>query len=171
MRSDYGKVPPIKSLLYYHADEHLKCIWNRSQPLSFLRQLVAITRQLPVSPLPSSSEWSACRRHAPFACAPGCGLLPNGDCQRFQNILALNRRGSPLQVTNTRGLECRGIRAVGGQYRRPCYYPCPGRPVIWRRTPRRAELCVRSRNLHSCKLLANNCQLLYQNCHGRPSAQ
>ncbi|XP_043659344.1 uncharacterized protein LOC122623996 [Drosophila teissieri] len=102
---------------------------------------------------------------------PVCGRLPNGDCQRFQNIctlLALNRRGSLLQVTHTRELDCRGIRGVGGQFRRPCYHACPGRPVICKRTPRRAEICVRSRNLHSCKLLANSCQLLNQNCHGRP---
>ncbi|XP_016993289.2 uncharacterized protein [Drosophila takahashii] len=100
-----------------------------------------------------------------------CGRHPNGDCQRFRNIcdlLALNRRRNPLQVIHTRELDCRGIRGVGEASRRPCYYPCPARPVICKRTPPEAEICVRSRNLHSCKLLANNCQLRNQNCHSQP---
>uniref|UniRef100_A0A6P4EB66 Uncharacterized protein LOC108040741 n=1 Tax=Drosophila rhopaloa TaxID=1041015 RepID=A0A6P4EB66_DRORH len=100
-----------------------------------------------------------------------CGRFPNGDCQRFDNIctlLALNRQRTPLQVVHTRELDCRGIRAVGGAHRRPCYHPCPARPVICRRTPPEKEICVRTRNLQSCKLLANNCQLLNQNCHARP---
>ncbi|XP_017062267.1 uncharacterized protein LOC108102115 [Drosophila ficusphila] len=98
-----------------------------------------------------------------------CGRFPNGECQRFANIcslLAADRLVSP--VTHTPELDCRGIRGVGSALRRPCYHPCPSRPVVCRKTPPRAEICVRSRNLQSCKVLANNCQLLNQNCHSRP---
>ncbi|XP_017090560.2 uncharacterized protein [Drosophila bipectinata] len=100
-----------------------------------------------------------------------CGRLPNGDCQRFGNICQLllaNRRGISAGVVHTKDLECRGIRGVGASNRRPCFYPCPARPVICRRTPPEQEICVRSRNGQSCKVLANRCQLNNQNCHSRP---
>ncbi|XP_041566669.1 uncharacterized protein LOC121467954 [Drosophila elegans] len=119
------------------------------------------------TPRPLCIRPPQCIPHSPRV----CGRFPNGDCQRFANIctlLALNRHRNPLQVVHTRELDCRGIRAVGAENRRPCYHPCPARPVACKRTPPAEEICVRSRNLQSCKLLANNCQLLNQNCHARP---
>ncbi|XP_001355709.2 uncharacterized protein [Drosophila pseudoobscura] len=110
---------------------------------------------------------AVCSRTSPRV----CGRTPRGDCQRFNNICELiqaNREAKPADIRHTRDIDCRTVRAVGAANRRPCWAPCPARPVVCRRTQPRQEICVRSRNNRDCKILANTCQLRNQNCHSQP---
>ncbi|XP_017064702.1 uncharacterized protein LOC108103656 [Drosophila eugracilis] len=100
-----------------------------------------------------------------------CGRTPRGECQRFENICHLmlaNVLRNPEGIRHTRDLDCRNVKGVGPAHRRPCYNPCPARPVVCQRSPPSQHICVRSRNNRQCKVLANNCQLRNQNCHSQP---
>ncbi|EDX01113.1 uncharacterized protein LOC6524142 [Drosophila yakuba] len=100
-----------------------------------------------------------------------CGRTPRGECQRFENICQLiraNGLGQVVGVRHTRDIDCRNVKGIGAANRRPCYNPCPARPVVCKRSPPSQHICVRSRNGRQCKVLANSCQLRNQNCHSQP---
>ncbi|XP_002055193.2 uncharacterized protein [Drosophila virilis] len=129
----------------------------------------------PVTILPT--RWPLCR--LPAVCAARsprvCGRAEDGMCRRFRNIcelLELNRpdlsSSNQLTWTHTQERDCRTVRGVGAAYATWCHQDCPRRPVACRRTPRSQEICVRSRNHRQCKVVANRCQLLNNNCHSRP---
>ncbi|XP_016949345.1 uncharacterized protein LOC108024081 [Drosophila biarmipes] len=111
----------------------------------------------------------------PEVCSRGspkvCGRTPRGECQRFENICHLmlaNVLRLPEGVRHTRDIECRNVRGDGAAHRRPCFNPCPARPVVCKRAPPSQHICVRSRNGRQCKVLGNACQLRNQNCHSQP---
>lgn len=100
-----------------------------------------------------------------------CGRTARGECQRFENICHLmlaNVLRQPEGVRHTRDIDCRNVRGTGAANRRPCYNPCPARPVVCKRSPPSQQICVRSRDNRQCKVLANSCQLRNQNCHSQP---
>ncbi|XP_068153916.1 uncharacterized protein [Drosophila tropicalis] len=121
----------------------------------------------PSTSLPRCVLPSVCIRGSPRV----CGRNPQGQCQRYNNICELlesNRQRINVGVVHVRDSECRTVRGVGGTHRRPCYRPCPARPVVCKQTPASQHICVRTRNNRECKVLANRCQLRNQNCHARP---
>uniref|UniRef100_A0A6P4EVN9 Uncharacterized protein LOC108046859 n=1 Tax=Drosophila rhopaloa TaxID=1041015 RepID=A0A6P4EVN9_DRORH len=110
---------------------------------------------------------AVCSRTSPRV----CGRTPRGECQRFENICHLmlaNVLRLPEGVRHTRDIDCRTVRGDGPAHRRPCYEPCPPRPVVCKRSQPSQHICVRSRNNRQCKVLANKCQLRNQNCHSQP---
>ncbi|XP_023169386.1 uncharacterized protein LOC111598397 [Drosophila hydei] len=147
-----------------------------SSTLQLMRPAIASTTRAP-NPLILPTIRPVCL--LPPVCAARsprvCGRLANGMCRRFRNIcelLDVNRRdvsaSNKLTYTHTQERDCRRVRNVGAALANWCHQDCPRRPVACRRTPRAEEICVRSRNLKLCKVLANRCQLLNNNCHTRP---
>ncbi|TDG40221.1 hypothetical protein AWZ03_013355 [Drosophila navojoa] len=144
--------------------------------LQLMRPAIASTTRAP-NPLTQPTMGPVCLQ-PPVCMARSprvCGRLPNGLCRRFRNIcelIAVNRRDVSadrrLTWTHTQERDCRLVRRVGAGNANWCQQDCPRRAVPCRRTPRAQEICVRSRNLRSCRVLANRCQLLNLNCFGRP---
>ncbi|KAH8269910.1 hypothetical protein KR044_007614, partial [Drosophila immigrans] len=120
-------------------------------------------------------NWPLCR--LPPVCAARsprvCGRTSDGMCRRFANICELLEasRRDPLGVrtwTHTPAKDCRRVREIGAEHAYWCYQDCPGRAVSCPRTSPDQEICVRSRDHKICKVVANRCQLLNNNCFARP---
>ncbi|KAL7745213.1 hypothetical protein ACLKA6_008263 [Drosophila palustris] len=102
-----------------------------------------------------------------------CGRTSEGMCRRFGNICELLEANGrdPLgsrRWTHTPRKDCRRVREVGAQHAYWCYQDCPNRPRACPRSTADQEICVRSRNHQVCKVLANRCQLLNNNCFSSP---
>ncbi|KAH8366562.1 hypothetical protein KR084_003759, partial [Drosophila pseudotakahashii] len=147
-------------------------VTGTTQPPSTRRPLITTTARTTSRPTSRPRNCplfpEVCSRTSPKV----CGRTPRGECQRFENICHLmlaNVLRSPEGVRHTRDLDCRNVKGNGPANRRPCYNPCPQRPVVCPRSPNpNQHICVRSRNNRQCKVLANNCQLRNQNCHSQP---
>ncbi|XP_034489985.1 uncharacterized protein LOC117793707 [Drosophila innubila] len=102
-----------------------------------------------------------------------CGRTSDGMCRRFHNICELleaNGRNPfvTMRWTHTPRKDCRRVRETGAQHAYWCYQDCPNRTVVCPRPTEGQEICIRSRNHQVCKLIANRCQLLNNNCFGTP---
>lgn len=102
-----------------------------------------------------------------------CGRTPDGICRRFRNICDLidaNPRDSLAanRWSHTPGKDCRRVREVGAQHAYWCYQDCPGSVATCPRTSPDQEICIRSRDHRICKVIANRCQLLNNNCFSTP---
>lgn len=128
---------------------------------------------LPILPF----DWPLCR--LPAVCAVRsprvCGRTEEGLCRRFNNICELlelsardQARRTPLTWTHTTTRECRRVRGVGAAHAYWCHEECPSQPVNCPRSPPEQEICVRSRDHQICKVVANRCQLLNNNCFASP---
>ncbi|XP_062140511.1 integumentary mucin C.1 [Drosophila sulfurigaster albostrigata] len=123
----------------------------------------------------SPPHWPICR--LPPVCVARsprvCGRTSDGMCRRFANICELleTNRSEPLGSRTWRhapAKDCRRVREIGAQHEYWCYEDCPSAAVNCPRTSADAEICVRSRNQQVCKVVANRCQLLNNNCFSRP---
>lgn len=146
----------------------LSSAWATTTPTTpgLVQLLPILPPDLPVCRLPA-----VCAARSPRV----CGRTEMGMCRRFNNVCELleliawdQARRSPRIWTHTQPRDCRRVRGVGASHAYWCHEECPSQPAICPRSRPEQEICVRSRDHQICKVVANRCQLLNNNCFATP---